>query len=51
MIWSDTDKIGCGVSKYLDRGWYSLYLVCNYGPGGNIIGNPVYFENTLTHGN
>ncbi|XP_044009949.1 venom allergen 5-like [Aphidius gifuensis] len=42
LVWGKTTHIGCGVAKYIKGGWYSTYLVCNYGPSGNWIGEPVY---------
>ncbi|XP_022902029.2 venom allergen 3-like [Onthophagus taurus] len=50
MVWADTNRIGCGLSFYTktsqktNRKWYHYFLVCNYGPGGNYIGLPVYKE-------
>ncbi|KAK4886509.1 hypothetical protein RN001_002780 [Aquatica leii] len=38
VIWSSTDKIGCAHTKCNN---FHLY-VCNYGPGGNIIGVKPY---------
>ena len=43
MIWGDTKKIGCAVSKYNNNnGKQHYYLVCNYGPTGNQLGSSVY---------
>ncbi|XP_015585577.1 venom allergen 3 [Cephus cinctus] len=43
MIWADTHLIGCGAIRYIaSNGWNNTYLVCNYGPAGNIIGRPIY---------
>lgn len=41
MVWANTKEIGCAMTYY-KRGWNHYLLVCNYGPGGNIIGRPVY---------
>ncbi|XP_044009948.1 venom allergen 5-like [Aphidius gifuensis] len=42
LVWGTTTHIGCGVAKYKEGMWYNTYLVCNYGPGGNLPGAPVY---------
>ncbi|XP_063988420.1 uncharacterized protein LOC135168316 [Diachasmimorpha longicaudata] len=43
LVWAGTTRLGCGVTRYKKpEEWYSTYLVCNYGPGGNIIGAPIY---------
>lgn len=42
LVWGETSHVGCGFTFYYDpsRGYTKLY-VCNYGPGGNVIGvNP-----------
>merc|ERR1712037_775908 len=41
--WADTYMVGCGYSYYDDpkRGLSKLY-VCNYGPGGNLVGDSMY---------
>lgn len=43
LVWGDTFLVGCGYSHYYDpsRGYTKLY-VCNYGPGGNVIGAQPY---------
>ncbi|XP_056639135.1 venom allergen 5.02-like [Diorhabda sublineata] len=41
MVWANTKEIGCGMTYYR-KGWNHYLLVCNYGPGGNIIGMPMY---------
>nr|CAD7433286.1 unnamed protein product [Timema monikensis] len=43
LVWGDSYLIGCGYSFYYDqdKGYTKLY-VCNYGPGGNIIGARPY---------
>lgn len=38
LVWAETTHIGCGVSRYS----IYIFIVCNYGPGGNIEGEPVY---------
>ncbi|XP_034244960.1 peptidase inhibitor 16-like, partial [Thrips palmi] len=45
LAWADTYLVGCGRTRYMsEHGLPSEYLVCNYGPGGNIFGNPLYRE-------
>ncbi|KAK5644233.1 hypothetical protein RI129_008078 [Pyrocoelia pectoralis] len=51
MVWADTHKIGCGavhytVNKSDGSKWYEFLFVCNYGPGGNYLGEPVYKPGT-----
>jgi len=43
LVWADTYMVGCGYSFYDDpkRGYSKLY-VCNYGPGGNLVGGSMY---------
>ncbi|XP_002436153.3 venom allergen 3 [Ixodes scapularis] len=43
LVWADTYKVGCGYAYYRQsgRGLTKIY-VCNYGPGGNIIGGDMY---------
>ncbi|XP_067138540.1 venom allergen 5-like [Centruroides vittatus] len=45
MIWGSTYTIGCGYAYYKHpyKGYTKIY-VCNYGPGGNIIGGKMYEE-------
>ncbi|KAK9511778.1 hypothetical protein O3M35_000374 [Rhynocoris fuscipes] len=44
LIWAKSDKIGCGYSYYKESNnfWYAGYLVCNYAPAGNYIGQKPY---------
>jgi len=54
MVWATTNKLGCGFVMWEDpAGWtyegtlypaYYKYTVCNYGPGGNMKGAPLYEE-------
>ncbi|KAL3213073.1 hypothetical protein MRX96_035648 [Rhipicephalus microplus] len=49
MIWAKTQYVGCGVATYtrsdnVGHFPYQRTLVCNYGPGGNVLGLPVYKE-------
>ncbi|XP_019866641.1 ancylostoma secreted protein [Aethina tumida] len=44
LVWADTNKVGCGFAYYMKDGGYKyqkLY-VCNYGPGGNWVGQAPY---------
>ncbi|XP_034939193.1 scoloptoxin SSD976-like [Chelonus insularis] len=43
VVWANTFLIGCGYTYFYDpaRGYTKNY-VCNYGPSGNIIGQPPY---------
>ncbi|CAK1546025.1 unnamed protein product [Leptosia nina] len=43
LVWGETSHVGCGYTFYYDptRGYTKLY-VCNYGPGGNVIGSSPY---------
>ncbi|CAL4088191.1 unnamed protein product, partial [Meganyctiphanes norvegica] len=47
MVWAETYEVGCGAIYY--PGFYdgvrypeTKIYVCNYGPGGNYLGHPVY---------
>ncbi|XP_057667614.1 venom allergen 5 2-like [Diorhabda carinulata] len=43
LIWAETNLIGCGYSFYYDPSkGYTKNYVCNYGPGGNVLGQPPY---------
>lgn len=45
LVWASTTKVGCGCIKHRDNRNYKAVitrLVCNYGPRGNVIGEPVY---------
>jgi len=45
MVWQDTTDVGCGWTQFKYRGfpsYFENFLVCNYGPSGNIWGQPVY---------
>lgn len=49
MIWANTRYLGCGVATYTRKDNVGHYpyqrsLTCNYGPGGNVVGMPVYVE-------
>ncbi|XP_077541109.1 scoloptoxin SSD976-like [Haemaphysalis longicornis] len=42
MAWARNAKVGCGATDCPQLG--GRYMVCNYEPGGNVIGQPVYRE-------
>ncbi|KAH7946057.1 hypothetical protein HPB49_019683 [Dermacentor silvarum] len=48
LVWADTYKVGCGYAYYRQsvRGLTKIY-VCNYGPGGNIIGGAMYEQSPV----
>ena len=40
--------MGCGYAYYVDPGrGYSKIYVCNYGPGGNLVGGSMYSSGYL----
>ncbi|XP_076241858.1 venom allergen 3-like [Calliopsis andreniformis] len=41
IVWANTNKIGCGKIVYASN-WNNYYLVCDYGPAGNVLGLPIY---------
>ncbi|XP_018561505.1 venom allergen 3 [Anoplophora glabripennis] len=43
MIWAETNLVGCGYAFYYDpaKGFTKNYI-CNYGPGGNVLGQSPY---------
>ncbi|XP_044259216.1 venom allergen 5-like [Tribolium madens] len=44
VIWDKTQYVGCGYTYYRKsvNDWYDKLFVCNYGPGGNIVGVAPY---------
>ena len=42
MVWSNTNKIGCGITEFRDGKWFAKLYTCNYGPAGNYIGGQMY---------
>nr|QTY40917.1 venom polypeptide precursor [Doratifera vulnerans] len=42
MAWAKTTYIGCGVSEYMANGMKNFFVVCNYGPPGNFMGEYPY---------
>ncbi|KAF7629968.1 SCP domain-containing protein [Meloidogyne graminicola] len=41
MAWATTTKIGCAVQR-CPRSQWKTYVVCQYSPPGNFIGQPIY---------
>lgn len=41
-IWGNTYQIGCGYTGYPAGSYHDYFLVCNYGPAGNVMGWPLY---------
>ncbi|XP_036324509.1 cysteine-rich secretory protein LCCL domain-containing 2 isoform X1 [Rhagoletis pomonella] len=44
LVWGETSLVGCGFSEYKDTTKYNKLYVCNYGPGGNVVGYKPYEE-------
>lgn len=43
LVWAQTLFVGCGQIRYeTSYGWNEYYLVCNYGPAGNVYRAAVY---------
>ncbi|KAI4493529.1 hypothetical protein M0804_001705 [Polistes exclamans] len=42
MVWGKTKEIGCGSLKYMENKMQNHYLICNYGPAGNYLGQLPY---------
>ncbi|XP_033214828.1 venom allergen 3-like isoform X2 [Belonocnema kinseyi] len=42
LVWAKSLYVGCGVVKYSEGGLNKVYLVCNYGPAGNVLGEEIY---------
>ncbi|XP_067209491.1 venom allergen 3-like isoform X2 [Linepithema humile] len=42
LVWANTTKVGCGRIKFKHGDWNKHYLVCNYGPTGNVRGGRIY---------
>uniref|UniRef100_A0A182M7Q2 SCP domain-containing protein n=1 Tax=Anopheles culicifacies TaxID=139723 RepID=A0A182M7Q2_9DIPT len=49
MANDQTSKIGCAMQYWLDDGWETYYLVCNYAVT-NIVGRPTYKSGTVASG-
>uniref|UniRef100_A0A4Q8KAQ4 U6-Nephitoxin-Nsp1b_2 n=1 Tax=Nephila sp. SGP-2016 TaxID=1905176 RepID=A0A4Q8KAQ4_9ARAC len=44
VVWATSWRVGCGKAVFKDTKWYKTYLVCNYGPAGNMMGGEMYKE-------
>ncbi len=44
MVWSNTNKVGCGVTEFKDGKWFAKLYTCNYGPAGNFIDGQMYTQ-------
>ncbi|XP_043468667.1 venom allergen 3-like [Leptopilina heterotoma] len=42
MLWATSTRVGCGYVNYMNGNQNTVLLVCNYGPGGNVIGGTMY---------
>jgi len=42
VVWANSYLVGCGFAQYKTDGWFTNLYVCQYGPVGNVIGNPIY---------
>lgn len=42
MVWAETHSVGCGRTQFSAYKYTGVSIVCDYGPAGNIIGEPVY---------
>ena len=40
--WAASYLVGCGYSAYVENGFSNTLYVCQYAPGGNILGTPFY---------
>ncbi|XP_045461576.1 cysteine-rich secretory protein LCCL domain-containing 1-like [Harmonia axyridis] len=41
LVWAKTNRVGCGITKLLED-IYAFFMVCNYGPAGNVEGDRIY---------
>ena len=41
LAWAETNQVGCGMTKLKKGKWSQVIIACNYGPGGNILQQPV----------
>ncbi|KAJ8733234.1 hypothetical protein PYW08_001532 [Mythimna loreyi] len=46
MVWSKSVYIGCAISQTFKNGWNKFFVVCNYGPAGNFLGQKPYSESS-----
>lgn len=44
VLWSRTTHLGCAAIQFEESGRARINIVCNYGPGGNYIGDKVFEE-------
>jgi len=51
IAWASSYALGCGFKVYMEDGMYSYQLTCNYGPGGNFIGDKMYTKGTFNAAN
>nr|CAD7194956.1 unnamed protein product [Timema douglasi] len=42
VVWANTYQVGCGYIKYQVGSTTYNYVVCNYGPSGNYVGQELY---------
>uniref|UniRef100_T1IJR0 Cysteine-rich venom protein n=1 Tax=Strigamia maritima TaxID=126957 RepID=T1IJR0_STRMM len=42
LVWAETKAVGCGYVFFNQYNMYTHHIVCNYGPGGNIVGGQMY---------
>ncbi|MER6365310.1 CAP family protein [Kitasatospora sp. NPDC001527] len=45
MVWKSSTRLGCARAHGRGDTWYETYVVCDYGPPGNV--SPQYAENVL----
>ena len=43
VVWQDSEQVNCGYTTFVKNGFNSYYVVCQYYPPGNYIGQ--YAEN------
>eukprot|EP01017_Pseudomicrothorax_dubius_P045358 TRINITY_DN7830_c0_g1_i2.p1 TRINITY_DN7830_c0_g1~~TRINITY_DN7830_c0_g1_i2.p1 ORF type:complete len:244 (-),score=47.77 TRINITY_DN7830_c0_g1_i2:105-836(-) len=43
ILWANTEAVGCGKVTYRNNNLEYYYIVCQYGPSGNVPGEPVYY--------
>ncbi len=49
IVWKSTKKVGCARCGGKGSKWYETYVVCDYSPSGNIVGdNNIYFEQNVS---
>ena len=44
MVWSNTNRVGCGLTEFREGKWFAKLYTCNYGPSGNYIGGQMYAQ-------